>query len=616
MNLLTHVRPRYWEWGLLLFLFLSLRLGSLALFHPFYNNVCPIEEYYRGTLGHEILKGLSMPYWQYRADDSGGGSLVMGILVAGFFKILGSSAFVLKLIPVLISMGALLVWFRILYREFSSKCAWYFALFFIFAPSYFQSWSTVALGDHYETMFLSAVAVWLFLKMERKPSPVFLFLLGLVCGFGIWFAYIFALTVVTLLILWFCKKEPSLSKGTVLYLIAGFAIGFSPWIAINLKNGFKGFVIYGIPLWRHIQHYPVLSLTFWKVSFWKTLFIYDIFQAFSHPDLGLGAFRPLVSWIYTFLLTAPVVVWFFLRPSTEIFSTPFFRKTSSQVTLYFIFYGLVHSAVIQLTDFTGNRYLMPLMPAIFFGWARVMESLESFSPRIRKASRILFAGPLIGLGVWLWISMASPAYAGYLLKTPGYSYDYMASIPACNINTNIRKVDIDAWLNLSRQMSEKISSEGQKGFWTAMSIQMAETAAARGVISIVERAKFPDPIFAAAFYFHFGRFVFYYRGQNLAEAFSDLKSYLHENTAALRLSTLGMFYALGNEEPESILSLEREIPEELNEEYFTAFGMQYGRFWTRKGSKIEAMDQKISELFSKIGSKKERAAFLKGLEFF
>lgn len=636
--------PRLWEWGLIALLFLALRLGGLALFHPFFGNGCAIEEYYRGMMGHEILKGLSMPYLEYRADDSGGGSLVFGILAAVFFKVFGSSAFVLKSIPVLISLGALLLWFKILYQEVSRRCAWYFSLAFIFAPAVFQSWSLYALGDHYETMFLSALAVRIFLKCIRSnkeekgvtgikkqkerigkrslfcsflllvtSSYSLYFLLGVVCGFGVWFAYIFALTVVALLLLWLVKDRQFFKKPHFWIFEAGFLAGFSPWIWSNVHSGFGGLKVHNAYLWWHFR--PGGSLEYWKMYYWKFSVLRDFFGIFFHPKLWPTQPQSFVNWLYAGFLVAPITTLVCLKLWHRIPGKKNFPPPLSHVSLYFTFYALAHSAAIQFTDFKAVRYMMPVMPAIFFAWARAIESLESFSPRLKNLSRIVLVVPFLGLGVFLWISMVSPAFAGYLLKTPGYAYDYTASIPACSAMipfADDRRIDHCA--RLHKKMSAHISSQYQKGLWLSLAANMAEIAAYRNSVSIVDRLDFPDSEYAAAFYFHFGRFVFQYHSSDVNQAFSYLKSMFDANSAALKLSILGLLYAAAQLREIDTEQLTKEtIPEEIKENYSWSLGFQHSRFWQKIGLPEEQILSRIDEVSAQSWSNSERAAFFSGM---
>lgn len=567
-------------------------------------------------MAHELLKGLSMPYWQYRADDFGGGSLVIGVVIALFFKLFGESVFVLRSSAIFISLGALLVWFQILSRNVSRKCAWYFALFFIFAPTSFQSLSMVPLGDHYETIFLSALAVAMMLRiLQGRNFRGEIILLGIFCGFGVWFAYMFAITVAALVIVWFFKNPRVLSKPDFWMFAAGFVVGFSPWIYTNYRTHFGGLYIMNQPILSYISlPHPAEGLSRYL---WRTCFLRDVFDAFSHTDIGFPASGFLINWIYVFLLTAPLLILFFLNLEKGR-KNIFFTKPHSDISFYFLVYAVIHCAALQLTSFEGRRYVAPLMPAIFYVWARMMESLESFSIFVMKASRKFFAAPLLGLSVLLWFLMISPAHAGLLFKTQGFAYDYAASIPAC---TSYKGVDP------CTQIALKLPREDRSDLERAEAESLADTVANPVGGMPFENVVFPTKEFAAAFYFHYGEHVFYAHNNNIRTTFAFLRETVDQNSTAFDLCLLGMFHAYGFEDLDVMQFLVREFPSKFSEGYFKAIGRQAASYWWgprtkineiverrwRKSMDIRKIYMKIKETFPSDLTPKERAAFFKGL---
>lgn len=608
MNDSSRVRPAFREWFLVIFLFLLLRLGGLLLFHPLYNDMCPREEYYRGAMAQILLSGSSMPYWQYRADNFGGGSLIEGILAALFFKFLGDSAFVLRSLSVMISLSALLLWFRILYREFSKKCAWYFALFFIFAPSFFQSYSMVPLGDHYETMLFSVLALQLFLAIQTRPRSLLkIFLLGFLCAFGIWFDYLFSLTVGALFVVWFLKDRKFLLDFRSWLFIPGFLAGFSPWIYLNLQNHFQGMMIRGVPLFHHIQ--PIKTLAYWRHYSWANSFLNDLWLAFSHPDIGFKTAPFPVRRLYALLLILPAVALFCLRwaqkkgkpqPSQES------QKPFSTVSLYFIVYALFHLTAVELTRFEGERFIMPFMPVIFFAWARIMESLESITPEIRKASRMFFALPLLILGLCLWFSMMSPVYTGFLLKNPGYAYDNLSDTPSCYDETS-------DCIKVHRDLSKKIPPNALKGLWVSLASKISNADETADPVEALKKTGITDPEFAAIFYFHFGKALFYTQDFNLQKALSLLASHVDLESPIGKICSLGIFRGLGGEGLADIRLIPGNIPKGYSPEYFRERGKRCARLWYQTHRTFLEISDTVSSVFPVPQRAKERAAFLQGV---
>src|SRR5438132_1074135 len=237
-----------------LLLFVASRLLYLVLINPghlvLYHGG---EELYRGTIAQELVTGLKMPFTDYRADNYSGGSLVIGVLAAGFFLLFGPTVFALKLAPLLLFTLALLFWYQTIRLAAGERVAGYFALLFCFSPPLFTSYSVTTMGFHSESIFFSALTVFLLFKMlsEEKPSLAYPVLLGLTAGFGLWFDYIYGLTLPALLGFWVLHDKGRFWRPRVLWFALGFAAGFSPWLIINVQTHFAGLVIYDKNVWEH-----------------------------------------------------------------------------------------------------------------------------------------------------------------------------------------------------------------------------------------------------------------------------------------------------------------------------------------------------------------------------
>src|SRR2546422_7213481 len=236
-----------------LLLFVASRLLYLMLIDPSQLGAWVSEELYRGAIAQELVTGLTLPFTEYRADNYGLGSLVIGILAAGFFLPFGPTVFALKLAPLLLFTLALLFWYQTIRRAAGERVARYFALLFCFSPPMFTSFSVTAMGFHSESIFFSALTVFLLFKMlsEEKPSLAYPVLLGLTAGFGLWFDYIYGLTLLALLGFWVWHDKGRFCRPRVLWFALGFAAGFSPWLIINVQTHFAGLVIYDKNVWEH-----------------------------------------------------------------------------------------------------------------------------------------------------------------------------------------------------------------------------------------------------------------------------------------------------------------------------------------------------------------------------
>src|SRR2546427_12300581 len=129
------------------------------------------------------------------------GALVMGTLPSGFFLLFGSTVFALKLAPLLVFTLALAIWYWAIQRAADERVAGYFALLFCFSPPLLTAYSTASPCCHGESILFSALTVFLLFRMlsEETGSLALPALLGLTSGVGLWFAYIYRLTLLAAL---------------------------------------------------------------------------------------------------------------------------------------------------------------------------------------------------------------------------------------------------------------------------------------------------------------------------------------------------------------------------------------------------------------------------------
>src|SRR3989475_9896974 len=158
--------------GGFLLLFVASHLLFLMLIDPRYLLSYPVEELYRGTIAQELVTGLKLPFSEYTADNYGLGSLAIGAVAAGFFRLFGPTLFALKLAPLLVFTLTLVFWYWTIQRAAGERVAWYFAMLFCFSPPLFTDYSVVAMGFHSESIVFSALTVFLLFKMfsQEKPS--------------------------------------------------------------------------------------------------------------------------------------------------------------------------------------------------------------------------------------------------------------------------------------------------------------------------------------------------------------------------------------------------------------------------------------------------------------
>src|SRR5438128_7035626 len=97
--------------GRFLLLFVASRLLYLVLIDPGHLLIQPGDELYVGTIAQELVTGPTMPFTEYRANNFALGTLVIGVIAAGFFLLFGPTLFALKLAPLLVFTLALVFWY-------------------------------------------------------------------------------------------------------------------------------------------------------------------------------------------------------------------------------------------------------------------------------------------------------------------------------------------------------------------------------------------------------------------------------------------------------------------------------------------------------------------------
>src|SRR5437879_7330229 len=303
--------------GGFLLLFVASRLLYLVLIDPRYLLVQPEDELYVGTIAQELVTGPTLPFTEYRANNFALGTLVIGALAAGFFLLFGPTVFALKLASLLMFTLALVFWYWTIQRAAGERVAGYFAMLFCFSPPPFTAYSVAALGDHSDSILFSALTVFLLFKMlsvgaggasagpppalEEKPSPAYPVLLGLTAGFGLWFAYIYGLTLLTTLGCWLWYDKGLHRRTRVLWFALAFFLGFSPWIFMNLQTHFAGIVIHSKNVWEHfgLEH-------LWKgLSHPLELAPVEFLRAIASND-SWDLYRRAVNLLYAILYLGPI----------------------------------------------------------------------------------------------------------------------------------------------------------------------------------------------------------------------------------------------------------------------------------------------------------------------
>jgi len=381
--------------GGFLLLFVASRLLYLVLINPGHLYYIG-EELYRGTVAQEFVTGLKMPFIEYRADNYSGGSLVIGALASGFFLLFGPTVFALKLAPLLVFTLALLFWYQTIRRAAGERVARYFALLFCFSPPLLTAFSVTAMGFHSESIFFSALTVFLLFKMfsEEKPSQAYPALLGLTAGFGLWFTYIYGLTLLALLGFWFWHDREMLRRWRFLCFALGFLVGFAPWIVINVQTHFAGLLIYDKTVWEHFG----LKHLWDGLAHPRKLALYQFFADIASDD-PRDLPRRVVNLLYSLLYLGPIVTVGVLHLKTVRSASGGARPLQPTLGGFAILYLVMFALAVQFSDFRSAHYHVPAYPFLFFLTAYSLARCQDAFPNVQKTILIIFLASAVVLGL-------------------------------------------------------------------------------------------------------------------------------------------------------------------------------------------------------------------------
>jgi len=350
------------------------------------------NELHKGVIAKELIEGKKWPLLDYQTENHQGGSIVIGLLTVPFFLVFGESIYTLKLVALLLSLSTFVCWCIFAYRYFGGNIAVLNAIFLIFPPPIFTIYSLVNKGEHYQSGLFTILALLIFYKIlyqtdpnvsvskDFKKSPYFYFiLLGLLSGLGLYFAYIFIVTIITILVIFFILDKRFFIKREFFAFFVSFFIGFIPWIAYGMQHKFINLYYENTSFWSHFHINGFfarlfLALTDWfKASFGFTNLGFLNAKLFSSFYLYLF----FISFLYLVVCNRANISNFFasiklFRKSSSIYNSSISKEIP--ILIYILIFFIVFSASDFYLVVSENRFkfFFPLFPfiaialAIFF----------------------------------------------------------------------------------------------------------------------------------------------------------------------------------------------------------------------------------------------------------
>jgi len=583
--------------GGFLLLFVGSRLLYLVLIDPSY--LCPQlgEQLYVGTVAQELLTGLKLPFIEYRRSNYMLGTLVMGGLASGFFRLFGPTLFALKLAPLFLFTLALLFWYQAIRRAVGEQVARYFALLFCFSPPLLTAFSVTTMGYHSESIFFSALTVFLLFRMlsDERGSLAYPVLLGLTAGVGLWFTYIYGLTLLATLGFWLWYDKRVRWKLGVLWFALGFVVGFAPWILFNVQTHFAGLVIHDKTVWEHFG----LAYLWDGLSHPRRLSLYEFFADIASDD-PRDLSRRVVNLLYSLLYLGPILTAGVLRLKTGE-SAPT-RPSPPRPTLvgFSLLYVVVFALAVQFSDFRATRYHLPAYPFLFLFVALSLARCQEAFPNVQKKIQIIFLGSVVALGLGTHAPLLSLDRSGAALSAKGYAY---ALLPGRYLFTHAPAGSEDREFLLEvvqrpflSDILPKLSSDDQQELSRVIA-QMLATAVPLNAqaedLSRIERLV--PPGFNRHFYYLVGATVMGQHPNELPEAVAALEFVRHRSASAHHLALIGIYrawpwFAPMDSSPEALANAPAHIAPELLPHYWRALGLWAGRYWYEKDPSLSRLN--------------------------
>lgn len=267
-----------------------------------------------GLMGKHILEGRGVPAFYYGQHYMGS---LEAILASVSFAVFGVTPFALQLVPLLCSLGLIVVLFFLTKSVMNARAGLIAAALMSFAPPALLVWSTKARGGFIEVVAIGAITMlvvvkWIRTHPERLGYP---FALGVLLGLGWWVnnqVVYFIVPVGIFGLMHACSRSMRLAGngragGTTHGLgrsvaivgaagIVAFLVGSSPWWIYNLKRGFPSAGMFTVVDWDTFREHlrglrrVALPMIVGAQRFWQRdpLFPYAKEVAFGLYGLPIG----------------------------------------------------------------------------------------------------------------------------------------------------------------------------------------------------------------------------------------------------------------------------------------------------------------------------------------
>lgn len=208
------------------------------------------EELEKGTAAKGMLDSVGVAHHHLAYHYYEGGGFVVSHLKALAFLLVGQNLLAHKLVAAGFVLGVLVAGYAFVRDSFGRRAALWFGLLYAFSPATFQKLSLISLGIHFEACLFLLLALGLTARIlrEEQARRSLWFLLGVVCGFGLYFSYQVVLGAAVCLAALALRRPGALLRRGVLPGLAGTLLGGLPLLWMALEVGSAVVDIHGVEL--------------------------------------------------------------------------------------------------------------------------------------------------------------------------------------------------------------------------------------------------------------------------------------------------------------------------------------------------------------------------------
>lgn len=308
---------RFTPWLLLALAFLLLRIPAFAAWLAVYDP----EQAVCGNLAKDLIDGLVIhpQYYQYMPFSHG--SLILGVILTPFFFLLGKLYLSIKLVGLLIQLGAFLTWTALVNRVYGKRAAGPFALLYLICPPYFLEVTSQVWGNHAESILLFGLILHFLHRLVRLGGRQKDFLiLGLLSGAATFFC--FQASIISLLVFTIALSQIRQKPIVRLVLLAcGFLIGFAPSLIINGVTG----------EWYHVLMIGPFE-TYLPFTQKLTGILTNVLPALVFPDHSIS------SWLYLLGFLTGVTLLFLSSRKTNKIAQAADNETAARRSVRLVIY--------------------------------------------------------------------------------------------------------------------------------------------------------------------------------------------------------------------------------------------------------------------------------------